>query len=138
MPSVCDVRLGVELVLGIYAAIDFAAPDRIDDGGHPSQKVIRFFFPFDTLVKRHLCSLECLSERFSSPQRYLITHEDVELIDFLPLTVKREQTTNLKVPCGDVDRMREVSPIVKITANLPVRIAVVDYEDISAGSSIRK
>ena len=36
------------------------------------------------------------------------------------------------VPCLQLLYPREVSPIVQIAADLPVRIAVIDYEDVTA------
>jgi len=48
----------------------------------------------------------------------------------------REESTDLEVSGGDVDRLGEAPPVEKVVADLPVRVAVIDDEQPAAGFSV--
>ena len=46
-----DVRLGVEFVFAINAALDLARAQRLDDRGHPGEKIILQFLGLNAVVQ---------------------------------------------------------------------------------------
>src|SRR5205814_1989820 len=55
-----------------------------------------------------------------------------DLFQFLPLAIQPEERTNFKVSGGNVEGTRDLGPVLQIAKDLPVLIAVIDYENVSA------
>ena len=54
------------------------------------------------------------------------------MIQFLPLAIEGEQSTDFEIPCCDIETVSEICPIGEVTAHLPVLVAVVNDEEVAA------
>src|SRR5205807_192705 len=64
-------------------------------------------------------------------RRHLVAHEDADFIEFLPFPIEGEQRADLEVSSGDVERVRDLAPLVELRSHIPVRVAVVDDEEVA-------
>ena len=132
--GVRDVRLGVELVLVVDAALDLAGSQRLEDrrarrggtGWRPCRP---------RCSRRGISTARCshrLEQRLPRAMRRLRAHQDPDLVELLPLAVEREQRADLEVARGDVERLRDPGPLLEVAEPGPARDAVVDDEEVAA------
>jgi hypothetical protein len=103
-----DVRLRVELVLVVYAALDLAGAQRFEDRRDTVQERVGTLGRFDAAVE----DLECprthrLEQGLARAMGRLCAHQEPDLVERLPLAVERQQRADLEVARGDVERLRD-------------------------------
>ena len=54
------------------------------------------------------------------------------LSNFCHCPSRDEQSTDLEIPCGDIETVGEISPIVKVATDLPVLVAVVYDKEVAS------
>src|SRR5207247_1534401 len=57
------------------------------------------------------------------------------LVHLLPLVLEGEQAANLEIARGDIDTLGELAPVVEVAEDLPVRVAVIDDEQLAPRSA---
>lgn len=133
VPFVGDVRLSVELVFAIDAALDFARADGLDYGGSPGEEIVFLFFIFERAVEPVLDLGQALGEDGAGALRDLVAHEEANLVELLPLAVEGQERADLEVAGGDVDGLGKIAPVAQIAKDFPVVVAVIDDEQFAAG-----
>jgi hypothetical protein len=122
----------MKLFLAIDATGDLARSEALDNIWYTFQKLISFFLYFDTLVEMALGLVEGLKECTFGARRDLTTHQDAELINFLPLIIESQQRANLEVAGSTVNSLGNLAPVVEIPNYLPIHVAVIDNEKFAA------
>ena len=120
-----DVGFGVELVLAVDAALDLAGSDALDDGGNASEEVVLEFLALYTGVQGGPRLGKPFGESLLGSKGDFLAHQDVDGIDLLPPSIEGRESTNLEVTASNIDGLRDLTPVVKVAANLPVLVAVV-------------
>jgi hypothetical protein len=69
--------------------------------------------------------LQPRSEGVLRAARDFVAHEYPDVVNFLPFVLQRQKGPNLEVASGNVNRLGELAPVVKVPQNLPVVLAVV-------------
>jgi hypothetical protein len=122
----------MKLFLPINATGDLPGSETVDNGGDSPQKVVALFFRFDTVIKMLFGLIERLKKSTLGAGRHLTPHQDSELVDFLPFVVECEEGADLEVSSCTVNRPRNLAPVMEVTHNLPINVAVIDDEQITA------
>jgi hypothetical protein len=65
----------------------------------------------------------------------LIPHEDADLIHLLPFIPKGQEGADLEIAGGDIYGLGNLTPVLKEFKDLPVGIAVVNDEQLTAGQA---
>src|SRR5882724_343133 len=61
-------------------------------------------------------------------RRNLVTHEDANLVELLPMAVERKQRPDFKVAGGNIKCAGDFRPVLKVFQPLPSLIAVINNE----------
>jgi hypothetical protein len=64
--------------------------------------------------------------------RDFVAHQNANLIHLLPFVLEPEQRANFEVAGRDVDRLRDLAPVVEIAQDLPVHVAVIHDEKFTS------
>ena len=128
-----EVTLGVELVLPIDAALDFTGTQGLDHGRNSGKEIIRFFFTLDAGVQRGRDFSQALLKSALGPLRNLIAHQKANGVQLLPLILEGKKRAYFKIARRNINRLRQLAPVRKVIADLPLAIAVIDDEEFRGG-----
>jgi len=130
--GVRDVRFRVELVAVVDAAIDLPRSERIEDCQNAVEEGVGFLFGLDAPVEDlHSARAHGLENGLAGAIGHLGTHQDSDLLKWLPFLVEREQRTDLEVSRGDIERLGDAGPFLEVTQSRPAGDAVVDDEEVA-------
>jgi hypothetical protein len=100
--AVRDVGLCVEFLLDVHTALNLSASNGLNDLFQPGQEVVLLLFALNAVVQQLADTRKTFNQCTLSTLGYLVTHQDTDLIQLLPLAVKGQQGTDFKVPGGNV------------------------------------
>src|SRR5262245_33838577 len=118
-----DVRLSVESLLPVHAALDPARSDSFNDRRHTREKVIRELFGFQAPRKCPGRLRPSLLECLLRPQGCSATHENADVIELLPGILERQQSADLEMTRRDVEALGDVAPLTEVRCQLPAVVA---------------
>src|SRR5215204_1492433 len=96
-----NVSLGVELLLGVDIALDLAIADSLHYRGHARKEVVLLLFSLYTLVQvLGYDRLDTFEKSLLGALGDLVSHEDSQLVQLLPLTIESQESADLKVSRG--------------------------------------
>ena len=86
-----DIGLGVEFALVVDTALDLLRAERVKDCWNSMQKGVRFLVCFNAFIESGEClRLDGFENGPPSPMGGLRSHQDPDLVEFLPLAFKDE------------------------------------------------
>ena len=94
----------------IYPTFDFTTFQGIDYSGNAGKELVTLFFILKAVIYFFTEGLKHFFEHFTGAGCYLITKENPYFVQFLPLAIKQQQASNLKIagsnikPAGDRQR----------------------------------
>ncbi len=128
-----DVRLRVELVLRVDAALDASLLECVDDRRHAFEERCRALLVLETRVERGLgLRPERVQEHGLRAERDLRPDQDPDLVELLPLTIEFEQRSDFEEASRDVEARRDLGPLAEVCGAGPAGDAVVDDEQVAA------
>ncbi|WP_394757453.1 hypothetical protein, partial [Rhodoferax sp.] len=92
----------MKFFLGVNAALDLAAFNGLDDSGHTGEKVVFLFLALNAVIEETFNADYAVHQRALGSLTDLVTHEDANLVQLLPLAIQRQQRANLEIAGGNV------------------------------------
>ena len=92
-----------------------------------------FLFLFQALVQVLHNVRQSILECSHRAQRYLVSHQDADLVDLLPLVFQGKKGPYLEVARRDIDGLRDLTPVVEVPGDLPIFVAIVDDKQVATG-----
>jgi len=128
-----DVRLRVKFPLRIHPALDLPGLHGFHNRPRTAKEVVALFLPLQAAIQllAHVPA-QTLKDRLPRPRRRLAAHENANPVQFLPLPIQRQQRANLEKPGRNVERAGNLRPVLEVAQPLPVRVAVIYDEQLSA------
>jgi hypothetical protein len=65
-------------------------------------------------------------------KKTLIPHQNPNFINLLPLILRGKERTYFEIVRSDVDSLGNLTPVMKITKDFPIGIAVINNEKFTA------
>src|SRR6267378_4237820 len=125
----------MKLGLVIHAALDLPRLQRVENRGGPSKKWVLVLDNFDALVELvGRLGHHGLDKRLASPMTRLGTHQNPNLLERLPLAIEGKQGAELEVARRDVERLRDLGPLLQVAKPRPARDAVIDDKQVLPAS----
>ena len=96
----------MEFVLSVHAAFQLAAADAVHDRRNAVEKIVLDLLRIQRAIQAPHNALQTLVEGLGRAHRYLVTHQQADLVDLLPALLQHQQCANLKVAGCDIDGLR--------------------------------
>jgi len=111
----------------LYPALDLSLTKSIKNCRNSPQAWIDIFILFNAQIENLYSTLtDKLQNDLPCPLGCFSSHQNSDLLETLPFTIKGKKRAYLEEPCSNIKRFSNTSPLFEVSKTCPTRDAVVN------------